>query len=309
MKISVIVVTFNEEKNITSCLESLLNQSRPANEILVVDDGSTDATLKQASKFSVKIIALSHQGRSTMRNIGFQGAIGDYIIYAEADSIFDYNWIKNFEQLFKNGSCAVVDQRIYFEPKTYLQRCFDANFKIRYSNYKPFSAWAFKKQLLADLGGYNISLSQSEERELGKRIKKVGINIDFAKNALQYHKGEPRNLKEYLKRAYFEESKRTGEYLKMHPGEKPWLKALLLLLTVFLLLASVFCFNFSILAIFFLFIYLTLLFKIIFKEKSLGIVQIRYILGLTFLRLLRNFAIPLGFINKTFLNQISKFLI
>src|SRR3989344_8981820 len=98
MKVSVIVPAYNEEKVILGCLESLVKQTYKDMEIIVVDDGSTDATLqmlRRASKaFDVKIFSQEHKGPGAARNLGAKHASGDILVFVDADMIFDKNFIK-----------------------------------------------------------------------------------------------------------------------------------------------------------------------------------------------------------------------
>ena len=79
--LSVIVITKNEENRIRTCLESV----KWADEIIVVDNGSSDNTLKVARKYTDKILTLKDQDFATIRNKGFEKASGDWVLYVDAD--------------------------------------------------------------------------------------------------------------------------------------------------------------------------------------------------------------------------------
>jgi len=85
--ISTIIPTYNRENLIASCIESLLNQTYKRNEIIVVDDGSTDNTLKVLERYqdNIKIILKENGGSSTARNAGLKYASGDYVAYIDSD--------------------------------------------------------------------------------------------------------------------------------------------------------------------------------------------------------------------------------
>lgn len=90
MKVSVIITTYNREKYICSAIDSVLEQTLPADEIIVVDDGSTDNTRKQLTKYSKKITYLytKNGGPAHARNIGFQHASGEYISWLDSDDLY-----------------------------------------------------------------------------------------------------------------------------------------------------------------------------------------------------------------------------
>lgn len=95
IRYSFIIPTYNSEKTIIKCLNSVLNQRDCNYEILVVDDGSTDNTLNIVTKFAtknnkVKIIKNHHKGISEIRNIGICNSIGEYIIFVDSDDYVNF---------------------------------------------------------------------------------------------------------------------------------------------------------------------------------------------------------------------------
>lgn len=90
--LSIVIPTYNLEKNICKTLESLINQTQKEFEIVVVDDGSTDQTLRiiekameQNTLIPYKIIKTSNKGVSSARNTGITETSGDYIIFLDGD--------------------------------------------------------------------------------------------------------------------------------------------------------------------------------------------------------------------------------
>jgi glycosyltransferase involved in cell wall biosynthesis len=80
--LSVVIITFNEEKNIARCLESVLEV---ADEIIVVDAYSTDNTEKICRKYDVEFYKKEWQGYSAAKNFGTSQAQNDYILSLDAD--------------------------------------------------------------------------------------------------------------------------------------------------------------------------------------------------------------------------------
>lgn len=295
MKISVVIVTYNEEKNIADCLQSILNQTQKPDEIIVVDDGSQDKTTEIVSKFPTKLIRTEHKERCHARNIGWKKAQGEIVCFAEADCVFNRIWLEEILKTFQKGADAVIYRLKMYQPKTFLQKCLEAQFDIRYAHYKPFSAWAFKKYVLEKTGGYDERLNQGEERDLGKRIFKTGYKILLAEKAIHYHKGEPQNIKELIKRAFIQSKRRASGYLRKYPKEFPWLKTLffigLSIILLFSFISLYFLYTFSVLL---LLTYLGICFRITLKEKGWPVVAKKYIFGLAFFRLIAAFASSFG---------------
>lgn len=103
MKISVIVPVFNEEKYISATLDSIINQNFDDYEVIVVDDGSSDNTLKIVedkflnSSIPHKIIHQKNSGVSMARNRGIEESTGEYIVFVDGD---DYILTNHLSQLY-----------------------------------------------------------------------------------------------------------------------------------------------------------------------------------------------------------------
>ncbi|HEX8932548.1 MAG TPA: glycosyltransferase family A protein, partial [Patescibacteria group bacterium] len=100
MKISVIIPAYNEEKYIGACIESLLKQNRLPDEIIVVNNNSTDQTAAIASQYPVKVINEKEQGITPARNRGLNEAQYDIIARTDADTILPPDWIEKIKKHF-----------------------------------------------------------------------------------------------------------------------------------------------------------------------------------------------------------------
>lgn len=87
-KISVIIPIYNAENKIENCVRSIINQSYKNIEIILVNDGSTDDSLNIINKIKdsrIKILNKNNGGVSSARNAGIEKAIGEYIVFVDAD--------------------------------------------------------------------------------------------------------------------------------------------------------------------------------------------------------------------------------
>jgi len=105
--VSVIIPTLNEEKNIGNCLASIFAQDYPVQklEVIVVDDKSTDQTIKIVKKYPVKILISGAHHGEVSKMIGFKMAKGEFTIYLDADvELIGKKWFqKMLKPLLENS--------------------------------------------------------------------------------------------------------------------------------------------------------------------------------------------------------------
>lgn len=110
-KVSVIIPIYNTEKYLADCLDSVLNQTYNNLEIILVNDGSTDSSLKICQEYSKKdsriiVIDKTNAGVSNSRNKGIEKASGGYITFVDSDDRLELNAI---EIMVKNLQKENVD--------------------------------------------------------------------------------------------------------------------------------------------------------------------------------------------------------
>lgn len=111
MNVSVIIPTYNREKTIERCLASVMAQTVPPFEIIVIDDGSTDRTITIVEQINwVKLLKQNHRGAQAARNLGILNARGDYIAFLDSDD----EWLpQTLEQMTKKISNCEGSYVIY----------------------------------------------------------------------------------------------------------------------------------------------------------------------------------------------------
>jgi glycosyltransferase involved in cell wall biosynthesis len=98
--ISVVIPALNDSKMLARCLEALAAQTRLPDEILVVDNGSTDDTAVVAGRAGARVIAEPRRGIPAATAAGFDAARGTIFGRLDADSIPAYNWVEQLERRF-----------------------------------------------------------------------------------------------------------------------------------------------------------------------------------------------------------------
>jgi glycosyltransferase involved in cell wall biosynthesis len=101
MRFSVIVCAHNEAQFLPACLRSLLAQSRTPDEILVVNNASTDSTRAVAEAIQgVRVVDESRKGLVVARETGRLAATGDILVYLDADCRAPVTWLERIERRF-----------------------------------------------------------------------------------------------------------------------------------------------------------------------------------------------------------------
>jgi len=201
MKISCITTVFNEEKTITKLLDALYKQSLPADEIIIVDGGSTDKTVEIISSYQIpekatsqiKIQLLQKEGnRSVGRNEAIRHATGEIIVCTDAGCIPEIHWIEDLTKPFMDETVDVVAGYYESKAETYFQEClvpyvFIMPDKIEPAEFLPASRnMAFKKSIWEKAGGFPEAYSHNEDYVFAHTLKNIGAKIVFEKEAIVY---------------------------------------------------------------------------------------------------------------------------
>lgn len=201
--ITIIVPAWNEEHHIAECLVSLDRLRYPSFEVIVINDGSSDATLEIADGIAetdhrVKVISLgARMGVSHAMNVGASKAKGDLLVFIGADCVVAEEWllemIKGMERY--GASCATGPvrsipgelsswQRTNREFQLSWER---ANIRDGYTLFIHGGNFAIDKDLFDNLGGFDENLPSKEDRDLYIRIIQSGVRIPFIEKAIVRH--------------------------------------------------------------------------------------------------------------------------
>ena len=117
MRIAVVIPVYNEARYIKQCLDALVDQSRVPDEVIIVDNNCTDATIAIAKKYVfVKVINEIQQGicAATKKGLDEAAQSSDIIMRCDADSIPPKKWVEDAERyLFESGAVAVTGPGIF----------------------------------------------------------------------------------------------------------------------------------------------------------------------------------------------------
>lgn len=113
MKISIIVPVYNAEEYLSKCLESLVNQTYRNIEIILVDDGSTDASPQMCDEYAQKddriiVIHKENEGLSLTRNVGMAAITGDFFTFVDSDDWLSYNYVEKLVVALEANDIDIV---------------------------------------------------------------------------------------------------------------------------------------------------------------------------------------------------------
>jgi cellulose synthase/poly-beta-1,6-N-acetylglucosamine synthase-like glycosyltransferase len=182
MKISVVIPAYNEERYIRNTLEALSSQSCKPDEIIVVDNASSDKTAQIAKKLGAKLVFEPKRGVAWARQAGFCAACGEIIVSTDADSIFPKDWLLKIKKEFsKNPKLVGLSGPIWPIDSTWQEKVLFSlhtisNFWQYFFGLSFFTGqnFAVLKSVFESSGGFKPGSPSSEEGDLFNKIKYLG---------------------------------------------------------------------------------------------------------------------------------------
>lgn len=209
--ISIIIPAFNAEKQIARCLDGLRDQknTRGECEIIVVDDGSTDATREIAQERGARVLRQSNQGAAAARNFGAMNARGDLVLFLDGDCQPDPNWVSAMTLPFADPSIVGAGGMKQTRQNSILPRFIQAEFDYRYDlvraqayiDFIDSGTAAYRREIFLHNHGFDTTLMDAEDVELSFRLSQQNFKMAFARDAIVYH-DHPGSVAEYLRRKF-----------------------------------------------------------------------------------------------------------
>ncbi len=200
--VTVIIPAYNEEKSIARTIESIIKSDYPEDkyEVLVVDDGSKDNTLKIAKKYASKLVKIFHKengGKASALNYGINKCKGEFVFSMDADTFVNPQSMKSMIRYFKNPEVmSVTPAMLIHKPKSILQRIQHVEYLLGLFLRKTFAALnavyitpgafsAYRKTFFDKYGGYDVG-NITEDLEMSIRIQYRGYKIENCPEAAVY---------------------------------------------------------------------------------------------------------------------------
>lgn len=201
MGLTVYIPCFNAEPYLETSIRCLLNQTRPPDEILIIDDGSTDRSLEIASRFPVRVIRHErNRGLAAARNTAFTNAAHDLVGAIDADVFAEANWLERLLAHFADKRVVATGGRLIEQFRDtpadmwrFLHLCQDMGAKridIEWPSHRRLGGFGtiLKKSAVSEVGGYNESYRTNyEDCDMCERLLRADHKLVFEPLAVAHH--------------------------------------------------------------------------------------------------------------------------
>lgn len=208
-RISVVVPAYNAAATIAACLAGCQAQRLPAHEIIVVDDGSTDATATLAADApGVRVLAQENAGPAAARNRGADAATGAWVAFTDSDCVPDPGWLEALAACMDDATVAVGGTYGIANPGHWLARGVHAEIQSRHARIfegQPVDFLgsfnvAYRREAIVGAGGFDtrFAAASGEDNDLAYRLADHGGLLRFSHFARVAHH-HPTRVGAYLR--------------------------------------------------------------------------------------------------------------
>ena len=193
-----VIPCYNCRAFINRCVQSVLNQSYPIHEVIVVDDGSTDGSMDALKRLPVKIVRHRRNlGLAQARNTGVIHSSGDVVAFTDADCVAHRDWVKNLVRNYSDEQVGGVGGRGIevnirsvadlwrktFAEQTWGEQRFELTDQHLYG-----LCFSFRRKALLEVGLFNpFFRTNAEDIDISRRMLQRGYRLIYDPEAIVYH--------------------------------------------------------------------------------------------------------------------------
>lgn len=207
-RVSVVVCSYNGAATIEETLRGLAALDYPDYEVIVVNDGSTDATPEIAARYDVRLISTENRGLSAARNTGMNAATGEIVAYTDDDAYPDPHWLQFLAAaLLRSEHAAIGGPNIAPYTDNHVAECV-ANapggplhvlVADEVAEHIPGCNMAYWRDRLMAVGGFNPRYRVAgDDVDVCWKLQAAGETIGFCAAAVVWHHRRP-SISRYLK--------------------------------------------------------------------------------------------------------------
>lgn len=220
LKVSVVCTVFNERESLPELLNSLEHQERPPDEVVIVDGGSTDGTLKLLQSYRgplpLKLFELPGGNIALGRNAAIRAATGEVIASTDAGVWLDPMWLLELLRPFEQEeTVSAVAGFFRPDPRSAFEVAMGATVlptseEITPETFLPSSrSVAYRKSLWESVGGYPEWLDYCEDLIFDLNVRRQGVSFAWAPQAVAYFR--PRQDFRAFFRQYYRYARGDGK--------------------------------------------------------------------------------------------------
>jgi glycosyltransferase involved in cell wall biosynthesis len=205
--VSILIPAFNAQDWIGDTLRSVIGQTWPCKEIIVVDDGSTDRTVEIARQFEspiLRVLEKENAGAAAARNKAFSLSTGDYIQWLDADDLLAPDKVERQMELArecKNKKILLSSAWGQFMHRYYRAKFIPTDLwcdlspvewllrKMGQNLYMQTASWLVSRELTEAAGPWNTRLLSDDDGEYFCRVLMAGEAVRFVPEARTYYRG------------------------------------------------------------------------------------------------------------------------
>ncbi|MQA89835.1 MAG: glycosyltransferase [Gemmatimonas sp.] len=196
-RVTIVVCSYNGERTLGECLAGVERIDYPNYEVLVVNDGSTDATSTIARSFDVRLIRTANQGLSNARNVGLEAATGEIVAYLDDDAYPDPHWLQYLVGEFSRTShVGIGGPNVAPLEDGLVADCVaiapggpsHVLVSDREAEHLPGCNMAFRKAELEEVGGFDRQFRVAgDDVDICWRLQERGWTLGFSPAAMVWH--------------------------------------------------------------------------------------------------------------------------
>jgi O-antigen biosynthesis protein len=196
-RVSIVVASYNGARTLDECLASLARLNFPNYEVIVIDDGSTDATRDVLARHRVRAIHVANGGLSRARNLGIAAATGSIVAFLDSDAFADPDWLYFLVQSVEEHDAAAVGGPNLAPPSDgFLAQCIDCTpgnpmhvlIDNEAAEHVPGCNMAFRKDRLEAIGQFDPAHHVAgDDVDVCWKLLAAGQRIAFSPSAIVWH--------------------------------------------------------------------------------------------------------------------------
>lgn len=205
-KVSIVIPTYNEERDIRRTLDALVSLDYPSKEIIVVDDSSdrTPEIVKSYASYGVQLLTQTiKEGRTGARNLGISHATGEIVVILNADVLLPKDFLLRIAPHYFAGADYVLVESTVANPESVYARFIEAEHRFYYGSADEIEwteGFSCRRAAILDIGlfpvGFPVPICAGEDGFVGQKLSAKGYRKVIDRSIVVRHTA-PSSLSEY----------------------------------------------------------------------------------------------------------------